>query len=67
MKIVIAIDSFKGSMTSLEAGQAAADGIKYILNDLGILTGENGNISPTSSLTRAQTAQMLYELQNYNN
>ncbi len=39
----------------------------YILNDLGILTGENGNISPKSSLTRAQTAQMLYELQNYNN
>ena len=27
MKIVTAIDSFKGSMTSMEAGQAAAEGI----------------------------------------
>ena len=28
MKVVIAIDSFKGSLTSLEVGQAAAEGIK---------------------------------------
>lgn len=28
MKIVTAIDSFKGSMTSMEAGQAAAEGTK---------------------------------------
>ncbi len=28
MKVVIAIDSFKGSMTSLEAGQAAAKGVR---------------------------------------
>ena len=28
MKIVIAIDSFKGSLTSMEAGQAAARGIR---------------------------------------
>ena len=27
MKIVTAIDSFKGSMTSIEAGQAAKEGI----------------------------------------
>ena len=27
MKIVIAIDSFKGSMSSMEAGNAAKDGI----------------------------------------
>lgn len=26
MKIVIAMDSFKGSLTSLEAGEAAAEG-----------------------------------------
>ena len=31
MKIVIAIDSFKGSLTSLEAGRAAEFGIKKIL------------------------------------
>lgn len=28
MKVVVAIDSFKGSLTSMEAGQAAADGIR---------------------------------------
>ena len=27
MKIVIAMDSFKGSLTSLEAGEAAAKGV----------------------------------------
>ena len=30
MKTVIAIDSFKGSMTSLEAGNSAAEGIKRV-------------------------------------
>lgn len=30
MNVVIAMDSFKGSMTSLEAGQAAAEGIRRI-------------------------------------
>lgn len=30
MKVVIAIDSFKGSMTSLEAGDSAAQGIKRV-------------------------------------
>ena len=28
MKVVIAIDSFKGSMSSIEAGEAAAAGIR---------------------------------------
>lgn len=28
MKVVIAIDSFKGSLTSIEAGTAAAEGFK---------------------------------------
>ena len=30
MKIVIAMDSFKGSLTSLEAGEAAAKGVTNI-------------------------------------
>ena len=30
MNIVTAIDSFKGSMTSMEAGQAAAEGIQRV-------------------------------------
>ena len=39
----------------------------YTLNDLGILQSYNGNISPTSPLTRTQTAQMLYALLEYIN
>lgn len=30
MRVLIAIDSFKGSMSSMEAGQAAADGIRAV-------------------------------------
>lgn len=37
MRIVIAVDSFKGSLTSLEAGQAAAEGIRRVYPDAGIL------------------------------
>ena len=33
MKVVIAIDSFKGSMDSIEAGEAAAEGVKRIYPD----------------------------------
>lgn len=33
MKTVIAIDSFKGSLSSLEAGKAAAEGIKRVFPD----------------------------------
>lgn len=33
MKILIAMDSFKGSLSSLEAGRAAADGIRRVLPD----------------------------------
>ncbi|MBO6230425.1 MAG: glycerate kinase [Ruminiclostridium sp.] len=36
MNIVIAIDSFKGSLTSLRAGQAAAEGIKRVCPDADI-------------------------------
>ena len=32
-KILVAVDSFKGSMTSLEAGAAIENGIKSILPD----------------------------------
>ena len=33
MNVVIAIDSFKGSLTSVEAGKSAADGIKKVHPD----------------------------------
>lgn len=37
MKIVIAIDSFKGSMSSIEAGNAAADGIRRVYPDAEVI------------------------------
>ena len=37
MKIVIAIDSFKGSLSSMEAGRAAANGIRHIYPDADIV------------------------------
>lgn len=37
MKVVIAIDSFKGSMTSMEAGHAAETGIKNVYPDAEIV------------------------------
>lgn len=37
MKIVVAIDSFKGSMSSLQAGEAAAEGIRRVLPDAEIV------------------------------
>lgn len=33
MNVVIAIDSFKGSLSSLEAGESAANGIKKVYPD----------------------------------
>ena len=49
MKIVTAIDSFKGSMTSMEAGQAAAEGIQRVDVDAEVIVrpladgGEGGS------------------------
>lgn len=37
MKIVIAIDSFKGSLTSIEAGNAAAEGIRRVFPEADII------------------------------
>jgi hypothetical protein len=37
----------------------------YTLNNLGILNSVDGNISPSASLTRAQSAQMLCALRGY--
>ena len=33
MNVLIAIDSFKGSLSSMQAGQAAAEGIKRVYPD----------------------------------
>ena len=37
MKAVIAIDSFKGSLSSAEAGKAAKEGIKRVMPDAGVI------------------------------
>ena len=37
MKIVTAVDSFKGSMTSLQAGNAVAEGIKRVFPDAQVI------------------------------
>ena len=34
MKVIIATDSFKGSLSSLEAGNAIAEGIKKVNNTI---------------------------------
>ena len=33
MKVTVAIDSFKGSMSSIEAGEAAAAGIRKVYSE----------------------------------
>lgn len=50
MKIIIAIDSFKGSLTSLEAGRAAQEGIHQLFPEceteiIGIADGGEGMLS----------------------
>ena len=50
MKIIIAIDSFKGSLTSLEAGQAVQEGIHQLFPEceteiIGIADGGEGMLS----------------------
>lgn len=37
MKIVIAVDSFKGSLSSMQAGRAAMEGVKRVYNDAEIV------------------------------
>lgn len=37
MKVVIAIDSFKGSISSMQAGRAAAEGIRHVYPDAEII------------------------------
>ena len=37
MKIVIAIDSFKGSMSSLQAGESAGRGVSRVFGDADII------------------------------
>lgn len=36
MKVIIATDSFKGSLTSIQSGNAISEGIKRLCNDIEI-------------------------------
>ena len=59
MKTVIAIDSFKGSLSSLEAGKAAAEGIKRVFPDadtkvFAMADGGEGTVDALSVLPGAQ-------------
>ncbi len=54
MKVTIAIDSFKGSLTSLEAGRAAADGILRVFPDseISIYPVADGGEGTVDALTK---------------
>lgn len=54
MKVTIAIDSFKGSLTSLEAGRAAADGILRVFPDseISIFPVADGGEGTVDALTK---------------
>ena len=61
MKIVIAIDSFKGSLTSLEAGRAAEYGIKRVLFDAetAILPVADGGEGTVRALTEGMHGEII--------
>lgn len=59
MKAVIAIDSFKGSMTSIEAGQAAAEGIRRVFPnaDICVLPVADGGEGTVDALVTGMHGQ----------
>ncbi len=60
-KIVIAIDSFKGSLTSLEAGRAAAAGVAQVLPDAdcGVVPVADGGEGTADSLVSALGGKVI--------
>lgn len=62
MNVVIAIDSFKGSMTSLEAGEAAADGIRRVIPEADICVRPlaDGGEGTVETLTIGMGGQKQY-------
>lgn len=61
MKIVIAMDSFKGSLTSLEAGEAAAKGVTDSLPDSEIILMPlaDGGEGTVSAIVNALGGEMV--------
>lgn len=63
MKIVIAIDSFKGSMSSMEAGESAKAGVKRVFEDSQIdvrplADGGEGTVDAIVSACQGQTVEV---------
>ncbi len=63
MKVLIAIDSFKGSLTSREAGMAAAEGIKRVYPEalcdvLTVADGGEGTVDALMSALDGQTVKV---------
>lgn len=61
MKVVIAIDSFKGSLTSLEAGLFAKEGIKRVYpdSDIQIVPIADGGEGTVQSLSQSMGGQIV--------
>ena len=61
MKTVIAIDSFKGSLSSIEAGRAAAEGIRRVFPDADILISPvaDGGEGTVNALVSGLNGQLI--------
>ncbi len=61
MKVLIAIDSFKGSLTSLEAGLSAKEGVKRVYRDAEVLVSPiaDGGEGTVEALITALDGQLI--------
>lgn len=61
MKIVIAIDSFKGSLSSIEAGQAITDGIRKVIPDAEVYVSPlaDGGEGTTEAIVSAMGGEIV--------
>lgn len=62
MKIVVAIDSLKGSLTSMEAGRAIRDGVLEVLPDTEVIVKPlaDGGEGTTEALVEGLGGEMVY-------
>ncbi len=62
MKIVVAIDSLKGSLTSMEAGRAIRDGVLKVLPDTEVIVRPlaDGGEGTTEALVEGLGGEMVY-------
>lgn len=60
MKIVVAMDSFKGCLSSREAGEAAAEGIRQIMPDAEVIVRPlaDGGEGTVEALTEGATERV---------